>query len=104
MEVFPYQDHGEEVEEKTMRWRKTRISREESPSQEDESDKPHHLEFIHPTSQTKPKNLLEAIFTKSLTLLNNLENPHQPFEVFDFAILSIHIKSTSYHNLLSNYH
>jgi hypothetical protein len=38
---------------------KTRRSREESPSQEDESDKPHHLEFIHLTSQTKPKNLLE---------------------------------------------
>jgi hypothetical protein len=40
---------------------KRRRSREESPSQEDESDKPHNLEFIHPTSQTKPKNLLEAI-------------------------------------------
>jgi hypothetical protein len=34
-------------------------SREESPSQEDESDKPHHLEFTHPTSQTKPKNILK---------------------------------------------
>jgi hypothetical protein len=82
----------------------TRRSREESPSQEDESDKPHDLEFIHPTSQPKPKNLLEAIFTKCLTLLNNLENPHQSFEVLDLAILSIHIKSTSCHNLLSNYH
>jgi hypothetical protein len=29
------------------------------PSQEDESDKPYDLEFIHPTSQTKPKNLLK---------------------------------------------
>jgi hypothetical protein len=29
------------------------------PSQEDESDKPHDLEFIHPTSQTKPKISLE---------------------------------------------
>jgi hypothetical protein len=38
---------------------KTRRSREESPSQEDESDRPHDLEFIHPTSQTKPKNLLK---------------------------------------------
>jgi hypothetical protein len=38
---------------------KRRRSREESPSPEDESDKPHNLEFIHPTSQTKPKNLLE---------------------------------------------
>jgi hypothetical protein len=38
---------------------KTRSSREESSSQEDESYKPHHLEFIHPTSQTKPKNLLK---------------------------------------------
>jgi hypothetical protein len=37
---------------------KTRRSREESPSQEDESDRPHHLEFIHPTSRTKPKNTL----------------------------------------------
>jgi hypothetical protein len=38
---------------------KTRRSREESPSQEDERDKPHHQEFIHPTSKTKPKNFLE---------------------------------------------
>jgi hypothetical protein len=29
--------------------------------------------FIHPTSQPKPKNFLEAIFTKCLTLPNNLE-------------------------------
>jgi hypothetical protein len=64
-------------------------------SQEDDSVRPHDLEFIHPSSQTKPKNLLEAIFTKYLTLHNNLENPHQSFEVFDLAILSIHIKSTS---------
>jgi hypothetical protein len=83
---------------------KTRRSREESPSQEDESDKPHDLEFIHPTSQTKPKNHLEAIFAKCLTLLNNLENSHHYLEVLDLAILSIHIKSTSCHNLLSNYH
>jgi hypothetical protein len=54
---------------------KTRISREEIPSQEDESDRPHDLEFIH-----------------------------QSLEVLDLAILSIHIKSTSCHNLLSNYH
>jgi hypothetical protein len=52
-----------------------KIKRRE-PSQEDESDKPHDLEFIHPTSQTKPKNLLK-LFAKCLTLLNNLENPHQ---------------------------
>jgi hypothetical protein len=38
---------------------KTRRSREESPSQEDKSDRPHDLEIIHPTSQTKPKNLLK---------------------------------------------
>jgi hypothetical protein len=38
---------------------KTRISRGESPSQEDERDRPQDLEFIHPTSQTKPKNLLK---------------------------------------------
>jgi hypothetical protein len=81
-----------------------RSSREESSNQEDESYKPHHLEFIHPTSQPKPKNLLEAIFTKCLTLPNNLENPHQSLEVLDLALLSIHIKSTSCHNLLSNYH
>jgi hypothetical protein len=49
----------EEVEEKTRDEGKTRRSREESPSQENESDKPHHLEFIHPTSQTKPKNILK---------------------------------------------
>jgi hypothetical protein len=41
---------------------KTRRSREESPSQEDENDRPHNLEFIHPTSQTKPKNLLKLFF------------------------------------------
>jgi hypothetical protein len=68
-----------------------KIERRE-PSQEDESDKPHHLEFIHPTSQPNPKNFLEAIFAKCLTLPNNLENPHQSLEVFDLAILSIHIK------------
>jgi hypothetical protein len=38
---------------------KRRRSREESPSQEDESDRPHDLEFIHPTSQPKPKISLE---------------------------------------------
>jgi hypothetical protein len=64
-------------------------------SQEDDSVRPYDLEFIHPSSQTKPKNLLEAIFTKYLTLHNNLENLHQSFEVFDLAILSIHIKLTS---------
>jgi hypothetical protein len=47
---------------------------DQEPSQEDESDKPHDLEFTHPTSQPKPKNFLEAIFAKCLTLLNNLEN------------------------------
>jgi hypothetical protein len=80
IEVFPYQDHGKEVEEKTRDEGKTRRSREESPNQEDESDKPHHLEFIHPTSQHKPKNFIEAIFVKCLTLPNNLENPHQPLK------------------------
>jgi hypothetical protein len=35
-----------------------KIKRRE-PSQEDESDKPYHLEFIHSTSQTKPNNLLK---------------------------------------------
>jgi hypothetical protein len=39
--------------------RKTRRSRGESPSQEDESDRPHDLEFIHPTFQPKPKISLE---------------------------------------------
>jgi hypothetical protein len=29
------------------------------PSQEDERDKPHDLEFIHPTSQTKHKFSLD---------------------------------------------
>jgi hypothetical protein len=29
---------------------------DQEPSQEDESDKPQDLEFIHPTSQPKPKN------------------------------------------------
>jgi hypothetical protein len=62
----------QEVEEKTKSSRqnkklkrrqgvevKRRISREESPSQEDESVRPHDLEIIYPTSQTKPKNLLK---------------------------------------------
>jgi hypothetical protein len=44
------------------------------PSQEDESDKPRDLEFTHATSQRKPKNFLEAILAKCLTLPNNLEN------------------------------
>jgi hypothetical protein len=34
---------------------KRRRTREESPSQEDERDRSHDLEFIHPSSQTKPK-------------------------------------------------
>jgi hypothetical protein len=38
---------------------KTRISREESSSQEDESDKPLDLKFIHLTSQSNTKNCLE---------------------------------------------
>jgi hypothetical protein len=50
-------------EGKRRSWRK---SREERPSQEDESVRPHDLEIIHPTSQTKPKNLLEAIFLLSV--------------------------------------
>jgi hypothetical protein len=32
---------------------KRRRSREDSPGQEDESDKPQDLEFIHPTSQNQ---------------------------------------------------
>jgi hypothetical protein len=77
---------------------------QEKRSQEDKSDRPHDLELIHPTSQTKPKNLLEAIFTKCLTLPNNLENRHQSLEVLDLAIFSTHIKTTSCPNLLSIYH
>jgi hypothetical protein len=38
---------------------KRRRSREDSPSQADESIRPHDLEIIYPTSQTKPKNLLK---------------------------------------------
>jgi hypothetical protein len=53
---------------------KRRRSREESPSQEDERDGPQVKNCIHPTSKPKPKNFLEAIFTKCLTLPNNLEN------------------------------
>jgi hypothetical protein len=48
----------EEVEEKTRDEGKTRRSREESPSQEDENDKPHHLEFIHPTLVENGANIL----------------------------------------------
>jgi hypothetical protein len=36
-----------------------RRSRKESPSQEDERVRLQDLEFIHPTSQPKPKNLLK---------------------------------------------
>jgi hypothetical protein len=61
----------EEREDKELKTK----SREERPSQEDESVKPHDLEIIHPTSQTKPKNLLEAIFTKCLTLLKQSRKP-----------------------------
>jgi hypothetical protein len=75
IEVFPYQDHGEEVEEKTKSSRenkklkrrqgvevKRRRSIEESPSQEDESVRPQDLEYIHPTSQPKPKISLKLVF------------------------------------------
>jgi hypothetical protein len=41
---------------------KKRSSRGESPSQEDERGKPHNLEFIHSTSQPKPKNFLELFY------------------------------------------
>jgi hypothetical protein len=34
---------------------KTRSSRGESPSQEDEGDRPQDLEYIHPTYQPNPK-------------------------------------------------
>jgi hypothetical protein len=47
---------------------------QEKRSQEDKSDRLYDLEFIHPTFQPKPKYLLEAIFAKCLTLLNNLED------------------------------
>jgi hypothetical protein len=54
------------VEGKTRSWREDKEleSKEEdqekkAPSQEDESVRPHDLEFIHPSSQTKPKNLLK---------------------------------------------
>jgi hypothetical protein len=47
---------------------------QEKRSQEDNSDRLYDLEFIHPTSKIKPKNFLEAIFTKCLTLPNNFEN------------------------------
>jgi hypothetical protein len=34
---------------------KTRRSRGKSPTQEDDGDRPQDLEYIHPTSQPKPK-------------------------------------------------
>jgi hypothetical protein len=37
---------------------------QEKRRQEDKSDRLYDLEFIHPTSQPKPKNLLEDIFAK----------------------------------------
>jgi hypothetical protein len=80
IEVFPYQYHGEEVEEKTRSCRqskklkrrqemKERRSREERPSQEDERVRLQDLEFIHPTSQPKPKNLLKLFLLSVLHLL-----------------------------------
>jgi hypothetical protein len=60
------QELKEKQEEREDEELKTRRSREERPSQEDESVRPHDLEIIHPTSQTKPKNLLEAIFLLSV--------------------------------------
>jgi hypothetical protein len=50
-----------EVEKKTRDEGKTRRSREERPSQGDESVRPHDLEIIHPTTQTKPKLFLLSV-------------------------------------------
>jgi hypothetical protein len=61
---------------------KTKKIKRREPSQEDESDKPHDLDFIHPTSQTKPKNLLKLFFAKCLTLLKTTQkNSHHSLEV-----------------------
>jgi hypothetical protein len=38
---------------------KSKEEDQEKRSQEDESDRPHDLEFINPTSQTKPKFSLD---------------------------------------------
>jgi hypothetical protein len=54
---------------------KSRRSREESPSQEDESDKPHHLEMYPPKLLKPSLRIFLSDFAKCLTLLNNLENP-----------------------------
>jgi hypothetical protein len=48
-----------------------------APSQEDESVRPHDLEIIHPSSQTKPKISLKIFFSKCLTLLKQIRKPHQ---------------------------
>jgi hypothetical protein len=56
---------------------KRRRSREDIPSQVDESGKPHHLE-IYPSKLLKPSlRIFLSYFTKCLTLLNNLGKPHQ---------------------------
>jgi hypothetical protein len=41
---------------------KTKKIKRREPSQEDESVRPHDLEFIHPSSQTKPKISLKLFF------------------------------------------
>jgi hypothetical protein len=38
---------------------KSKEEDQEKRSQEDKSDRPHDLEFIHPTSQTKPEFYLD---------------------------------------------
>jgi hypothetical protein len=40
---------------------KSKEEDQEKRSQEDKSDKPHDLEFIHPTSQTKPEFSLDLL-------------------------------------------
>jgi hypothetical protein len=50
-----------EVEEKTRDEGKTRRSREERPSQGDESVRPHDLDFFYPAPQTKTKLFLLSV-------------------------------------------
>jgi hypothetical protein len=79
IEIFPYQDHGEEVEEKTRDEGKQE-DQDQEPNQEDESGKPHDLEFIHPTSQPKPKFFSRNYFARCLTLLKQIRKPPSIFK------------------------
>jgi hypothetical protein len=65
---------------------------DQEPSQEDESDKTHNLEIIHPTSQPKPRITFETILFKCYTFLR--KNPITLYKSFSPSISSqLHAQS-----------